>query len=206
MLKTYIFDFDGTIADTLQLALDSVNELSTKYNFPPVNNENINTLKDNGLKEFFISLNLNMEQAKEVIDLFKHKESKEINNINIFPELHNALIDLSNEGIKLGILTSNSENNARLVLENNNINLFDFVISENSIFGKDAVLKNIIEERGLLPQETAYVGDEDRDIEAAKKAGLVSIAVTWGFNSKKHLQSVQPDHLVDSPKDLLEII
>ncbi|MDO8266061.1 MAG: HAD-IA family hydrolase [Candidatus Saccharibacteria bacterium] len=205
MLKTYVFDFDGTLADTLQLSMDLFNELSVQYKFSAVKEENINILQDRGARGFLSSLNINPTQAKEVVNLIKHKESDLIDDVDVFPDLKDVLIELKNKGFALGILTSNTEKNVHSFLEKNNLNFFDFVISENDLFGKDIVLKQILEERKLLPEETVYIGDEDRDIEAAKKAGLKSIAVTWGFNSEKLLQSTQPNYVINSPKELLEI-
>ena len=55
-------------------------------------------------------------------------------------------------------------------------------------------------------EEIVYIGDEIRDINAAKKAKVKVIAVTWGFNSKEVLSEYQPDALVDQPQELIEVI
>ncbi|HLB58081.1 MAG TPA: HAD hydrolase-like protein, partial [Gammaproteobacteria bacterium] len=54
--------------------------------------------------------------------------------------------------------------------------------------------------------ETFYIGDETRDIQAAKKNHIYSIAVTWGFNNKKVLAAEKPDFLIDNPKELLAVL
>ena len=59
--------------------------------------------------------------------------------------------------------------------------------------------------QALHPSNVLYVGDEVRDIEAAKKAGIRIAAVTWGYNSKKALEAYKPDYLVTKPEELLQI-
>jgi phosphoglycolate phosphatase len=74
------------------------------------------------------------------------------------------------------------------------------------LFGKNKIITNILKRRHLEKEETCYIGDEDRDIEAAKKAGVKSAAVTWGFNTKKRLASINPDFLITKPSDILTIV
>jgi len=119
------------------------------------------------------------------------------------PEVLNLLKE---EGYKLGIITSAPKESVDKFLEKNGLNLFDFIYSEGNIFGKDKVMTNIMKEKNLNPKQVFYVGDETRDIEAAKRAGIKTIAVTWGFNNEKILLKESPDHLIKKPADLLEIL
>lgn len=50
------------------------------------------------------------------------------------------------------------------------------------------------------------MGDEIRDIEAAKKAGVGAVAVGWGYNILKILKEQNPDYLVRSPKELAKVL
>jgi phosphoglycolate phosphatase len=108
---------------------------------------------------------------------------------------------------KIGIVSSNSKDIIIDTLKKDNIeNLFEFVYSESSLFGKHLVLKKMCKKHNINPLDVIYVGDEDRDIIAAKKAGIKNIAVTWGFNSKEKLSRENPDYLVDSPMQILEVL
>ena len=60
--------------------------------------------------------------------------------------------------------------------------------------------------RKLAPENVAYVGDETRDIQAAKKVGLRSVAVTWGLNTHDALAASSPDHIVLTPDDLADTL
>jgi phosphoglycolate phosphatase len=51
-----------------------------------------------------------------------------------------------------------------------------------------------------------YVGDETRDIEAARKIQIQVIAVSWGFNSREVLAEQKPDFLISHPSQLIEVV
>ena len=77
----------------------------------------------------------------------------------------------------------------------------DFIYSANTLFGKDKIIKKLIKQYQLPLERTYYVGDETRDIEAAKKSNVQVVAVTWGFNSADVLARYKPDYLIDNPKN-----
>ncbi|MGH8001053.1 MAG: HAD-IA family hydrolase, partial [Brasilonema sp.] len=131
----------------------------------------------------------------------KIKELKPISGIK------DALVVLNNEGYRLGIITSNSLENVTDFLKVNDLdNLFDFIYSGVTIFGKTTIINNVLKQKQIKPQEVIYVGDETRDIEASKKANIKVIAVTWGFNSQEVLTKQNPDFLIHHPSQLLEVI
>ncbi|MGA1474197.1 MAG: HAD hydrolase-like protein [Prochlorothrix sp.] len=74
-----------------------------------------------------------------------------------------------------------------------------------TILGKQRVLKRLVRRQGWAAEQVCYVGDEVRDVEAARGAGVRSIAVTWGFNTTAVLNRANPDYLIDHPAELIEI-
>ena len=58
----------------------------------------------------------------------------------------------------------------------------------------------------LSKSDVYFVGDEVRDIEAGKKAGIKTIAVSWGYNTKDALAKEQPDYIIDTPLDLKTVV
>ncbi len=91
-------------------------------------------------------------------------------------------------------------------LKINNLDFFDFIYSESNIFGKAKKLNGLLKEKKINPQSVFYVGDETRDITAAKEAGVKAIAVTWGFNGKEILKEQSPDYLVGNPEELIALL
>lgn len=201
MLKYIIFDFDGTLADTYEEVKKVIEEFkdyrTKRINFEDIRDKGIRSL----VKEAKIPFWQIPKASKKVMKKLRKKE-----NIELFPEMR-SVINWLNERYKLGIVSSNSKQNIKKNLRVNNLlGSFCFTFSGSSLFGKHRVLKKAIKKYSLNPNEVIYIGDEDRDIIAAKKAGIRIIAVSWGFNSKKRLIKENPDYIAESPKELIKII
>jgi len=94
------------------------------------------------------------------------------------------------------------ENVRKFLAVNNMASLFDFVYSGRSLLGKEKVIRKVIAREQLDPGRIVYVGDETRDIEACRAAGIPVIAVSWGLNRRELLASLLPDHIADRPEEL----
>ncbi len=123
--------------------------------------------------------------------------------VNIFPLLSELHHDAH---FQIGILTSNTQENVKQFLDKNEMDFFDFIRTGKSVFGKSHMINKIIKQRHVSKSEAFYVCDEVRDIEAARKSGIKSIVVTWGYNTKDVLIKENPDFLVNSPDELKNII
>jgi HAD superfamily hydrolase (TIGR01549 family) len=131
---------------------------------------------------------------------------KEINNVELFAGMKEVLLALKLQGYKIGIITSNAQKNIEFVLQKYDLLIFDFIVSGITLFSKHRSIKKYLKSEKIELEEIVYIGDEIRDINAAKKAKVKVIAVTWGFNSKEVLSEYQPDALVDQPQELIEVI
>ncbi|MFH1500385.1 MAG: HAD-IA family hydrolase [archaeon] len=200
MIKYIVFDFDGTLADTFEI----IKEIA-KSEIKGVSDKDFELLRDEGIKNLMKKKKIPIwELPKIVLNVTSKLKKKE--NIKLFPEMVDSIKILS-KSYKIGIVSSNSEENIIQTLKKYNINnLFEFVYAQSSIFGKYLVLKKMCKKYQINPSEIVYVGDEDRDIIAAKKINLKVIAVTWGYNSEKRLHKENPDYLVKFPKQLIKVI
>ncbi len=197
MIKYIVFDFDGTLADTFEVIK---NIIQKDYE---VSEKDFELLKEMGLKKIIKKLNIPYWQVPKISSIIMSK-LKDNSNIKIFPGIIDILCELKNN-YKLGIVSSNTKENITKILRENKIeNLFEFIYSNSSIFGKHLVLKKMCKKLNIKPSELIYVGDEDRDIIAAKKLNIKSMAVTWGFNSEKRLEKENPDYIASSPGQILE--
>ena len=87
-----------------------------------------------------------------------------------------------------------------------NLNYFDEIWIENKLFGKASVIKKLLQKHNRQREKKVfYVGDETRDIEAAKKCNIISVAVIWGYNSEEILLREKPDFIVKTPRDILNL-
>ncbi|MBS3051796.1 MAG: HAD-IA family hydrolase [Candidatus Aenigmarchaeota archaeon] len=203
-LKAVIFDFDGTIADSLVTGLEIFNRLSKKYGYKEIKDpeKHRNMTARELIKELGISIYKIPFIEREV----KFELNKEIRKIKIFPGLKDVFTKLEKNKIKLGILTTNTEKNVEDFLDAHKLKMFEIIIAKGSLFGKHKLMKELIKNSNLAKDELIYVGDEIRDIEAAKKTGIRIVSVTWGTNSKKSLEKMGPDYIIEKPEELLELV
>jgi len=194
-----IFDFDGTIADTL-------NFIRTIFDFPRTKGFDWEDLKNKGAKEAFKSLGISLAEIPFVLKRVRSILHQEVGKIKPIKGMEKALPEIKTRSSQLGILTSCPQETVEKFLEINNLNFFDFIYSESDIFNKAKRLDNLLKEKRLDPQRVFYVGDETRDVEAAKAAGVKTIAVTWGFNSERILKEQDPDYLVRQPQELVALL
>jgi phosphoglycolate phosphatase len=205
MIKNLIFDFDGTIVDDMDQFFEIFNKLAPKYGYKQITKSQIKNFKNKGTSWLIKDLGISTWKIPFLISESQNILNKTIENISPFKGMLEILKDLRQKGITLGILTTNAETNVQKFLTKNNLDVFDFIYSKSSLFGKDKIIVKILKGHSLEKDETCYVGDEDRDVEAAKKVGVRSAAVTWGFNSRNRLISVGPDFIVNKPSELLKI-
>jgi phosphoglycolate phosphatase-like HAD superfamily hydrolase len=114
-------------------------------------------------------------------------------------------MELKEMGFRTGILTSNSQENVTQFLIANQLEQFDVIYSGASLFGKSKVIRSALKKQNLKTTDVLYVGDETRDIDAARSAGVRIVSVSWGFNNREILSAQMPDYLIDDPNQLSKI-
>ncbi len=204
---TLIFDFDGTIADTLEMMMKTYNRVAPEYGCRLVTNEERGILRTKKPQEFLKEYGMNAAR----LPLFLMRMRKEmggcITEVKPVPGISMALRGLKTSGFTLGIISSNAVENVRLFLNMNDLtDLFDFVWSGSNVFGKDKVIRRLMRKVDLSPEHAVYIGDETRDIEAARKAHIPMVAVSWGYQAKEILSASQPDRIADEPGELNKCI
>ena len=199
-----IFDFDGTIADTLESAIKICNKVAPKYGLEKVKLSEKESLRNFGAKELIKKFKIPTLKIPFLLKEVQAELRKDIQNIPIIPGMAELFSELEKHNITIGIVTSNSVENVELFLQKYNITNVAFIHSESNIFGKAKVLNRVNKEQKSSKKRTVYIGDEVRDIEASKKAQIPMIAVTWGFNSEERLKQSKPDYIVSKPADILK--
>lgn len=204
-----IFDFDGTIADSIETITRIYNELASQYGFKIIDREEIKKIR--GMTPWKILMDLRQSwisifKITFLIRKIEYKLAQEIGLLKPFPQIKETVSLLKEQGYSLGIITSDLESIVKNFLDANRMEVFDFIYSSGRIFSKDRLIKNFLNKTGIDKETAYYVGDEIRDIKTAKNAQIHSIAVTWGFASKEALAAQNPDFLIDSPVELIKIL
>jgi phosphoglycolate phosphatase len=206
-MNLIIFDFDGTIADSLQIFIEATNRMAKKFGYAPVSASQIPLFQTLGLREMVNQLRIPGWKLPFFLQRFRRELHHLLPQLHLIPGMREALLDLHQQGYQLGIVTSNSRQNVEQFLCLQELeHLFNFIHGGQILSGKAGTLKKLVKQHRVQPQQLIFVGDEISDIKAAKQVGLANIAVSWGFNDRETLAKACPDVLIEQPEQLLTTI
>lgn len=205
-VKVVLFDFDGTLADTLSDGLEILNELSAQFGFRHLEGDDIQRARDMTTRQVMRFLGVPSRKLPAIAHQGIKRLRERMDKIAPFPQVKTMLGELTSRGIRIGIVTSNSEENVNVFLKKHGIEGFEFVRSSSRLLGKARVIRQAMKEFKFRADEAIFVGDETRDIEACRRAGMRCIAVTWGYNSQLALDAQNPYRVVQSPLEISGII
>jgi len=203
---TILFDFDGTLAETMMLIHTVFNQLSGVYGYRKLPEDEIEKVRHLHMREFTEYVGLALWKVPIVAIHARHLMHQRIHEVHPPAGLADVLIQIHNSGrYHMDILTSNRSQNVHKFLGQHNVDWFDEVHTTHSILSKKRRVKKYIREKGIDPQNLYYIGDTSIDIDSARLAGTRSVAVSWGLNTQEALARTNPDYLIDTPDQLLEI-
>ena len=207
-MKTYqlvLWDFDGTLADTLSIALDVYNQLAESSGFLPITDPH--AVREMSMREFLTAYRIPTYRVPFAFAAFRKRLQQQAEHVTLHTGIAELLPKIAERGVRQGVVSSNStENIQQCLTANAAASYFDYVSGTSRIFGKERRIRKAIRRLKLTPDNVLYVGDEIRDIDAARSAGLDIASVTWGLNSAAALESHCPNYVVDTPDQLLCII
>ncbi len=210
-IKYIIFDFDGTIADTLPFSFQKFLEMAKLLQIDNLSDkEIINEIRSKSYQELLKgSFKKAWLKLPFVVNMIKNMQvelEKEMENIKFFSGVKKFLFELKKKGYKLAIISSNRIENINVFIKHNNINIFDFVHGKTDLFGKAGYLGKFLNDFKLGKSEVIYIGDEIRDVEACKKVGIKMIGVSWGLHTIEALRKAGVDYIAKKPEEILKII
>jgi phosphoglycolate phosphatase len=126
--------------------------------------------------------------------------------IPLFPGVDAMLRALTDAGLTLALVSSDNEPNVRDLLGGANAALISHFACGASLFGKAAKFKRVMKLAGAAPGQTIAIGDEIRDIEAARTAGIACAAVTWGYAAPAALRAQKPDVMFRRMEDIVAML
>lgn len=202
-----LFDFDGTLVDSFDCVMRKAMLLAEAYHFKFFSQDEIQLLRDFSSKELIKTLKIPIYRLPQLIHHMRKHLRHEMPNLAPTPDIYPVIQQLKDAGFSMGILTSNSIENVSIWLESHQMNhFFSFIHNESNFFSKRYLIKKTLKTYHIDKSRTFYIGDETRDIEAAQKNHIQSIAVTWGYNSEKALSKYEPTFIARHPEELLSII
>jgi phosphoglycolate phosphatase len=200
--RLVIFDFDGTLADSFPWLAAELNAVAARWRFKPVAPGESERLRQQSAREILRHLGVPAWKLPLVAADLSRRMTADIDAIRRFDGVDAMLGRLQGAGIELGIATSNSAENVRRVLGPACLRCIRRLETGASIHGKGVRLLRMQRAAGVAPEQVLYIGDELRDIEAARKAGVGAGAVGWGYNRPEALQRARPDLFFDNIHDI----
>lgn len=204
-MKTVIFDFDGTLADSLQLIIEIFEQLTGQTT--KMSKADIMKLHHLPIPKLAKKLGISWWRVPLLLYHGRDQMRKQINQVILYEGLARAIAELHRANYQLLVVSSNSAHNIRVFLKNNNLDkYFNHIYGGVGLFAKAPALRRVIRRNRTSLEQVVYIGDESRDIEACHSLGLKCIAVEWGFADPKFLARHQPFALVKTADELLAAI
>ncbi len=201
-----IFDFDGTIADSLSDVLAMYNQIAGQMGFRTVEDEHVPYLRTLGPREVAKELKVPFWRVPQIAAAVRKAMHARMDELRPFEGMVEMLHELWQRGVRTAIVTSNGHDNVSTFLTRHGIDRFEHVSCGVGLFGKASRLKKVTRAPEFAGLNTFYVGDEIRDVKAASTAGLRSVAVSWGYAERAALEAQRPDYLVHGPHELLSVL
>jgi pyrophosphatase PpaX len=210
-IKSVLFDFDGTLADTLPLSFYAFRSVFQKYENKLMNNEEIvNTFGPT--EEEIIKLNMtNKDRVDSAIEHYYRIYEEFFHEMVVMPDENVDLIkDLFQQNIKMAIITGKSRRCLDICLKN--LGISDFFIT--SITGDEVTkpkpdpegIYKAIQLMDLKSHEVVFVGDSNADIMAGKSANIITIGAHWFETVQTTNFSMEPDYIFTRTENLKSLI
>ena len=200
-----IFDLDGTLADSFPWFRRHVNGVADRFAFRRIADEDVESLRHADSREILMRLEVPTWKLPAIARHMRRLKGQHIRDIPLFDGTEAMLRTLSEAGFRLALVSSDSEANARAQL-GELAALFSQFDCGASIFGKARKFRRVVKRAGVAPETVLAIGDEVRDIEAARAAGIACGAVRWGFASPEALRARAPDLTFERMEDIVQAL
>ena len=200
--KLAIFDFDGTLADSFAWFSRVVNDAAEVFTFRKITSAEIDMLRGKGAREIVAYVGVPMWKMPLIANYMRRRKAQDLATIRPFDGATAMLRDLHAAGVMLAVVSSNSEANVRGILGAEPAALISHYECGVSLFGKAARFRNVLRRSGCTKAEAIAIGDEIRDLEAARRAGIAFGAVSWGYTLPDALAQERPEEMFTSFDDI----
>jgi pyrophosphatase PpaX len=205
-----LFDLDGTVIDSGAIILASMRHAAKEVlGVEPRDEELMAAVGGPGLEAQMHALA--PDRVQELVSVYRAHNEPLHEGLVCCPGIDDVLVRLKDEGCRLGIVTAKRRKTVELAFAQVPIaHLFETVVGgdETERHKPDpAPLLLALDRLDAGPEDAAYVGDAPFDIQAAKAAGIFSVAVGWGgIHTRERLVQEQPDAFVDTAEELLDVL
>jgi HAD superfamily hydrolase (TIGR01509 family) len=211
MIKGIVFDFDGTIVDSMQMVFNALNDALKKRSLPSIEIELLGRMAGLPIIDIInAKAHISESTAKEIEkDVFEEYTSFCRTRCQLLPHVESTLKILKSRQIKLGLLTTTPNKPLQTIVKKFSLeDYFDIMIAKEDAKNKPNPegLEKIINKFGIEKYECLYVGDSPIDILTGKASGIKTIAVTTGIATIEQLKEAKPDGIIPNLQKLLVFV
>lgn len=205
--RAVIFDFDGTLADSLVVLLEIYNELAQKRGFRAVDQHEWVRLRQGSIADGLRWTGIHPMQVPGMLTQGLRLLKPRTSEIKLFPDMVELVKQLNAQGAQLYVLSTNAQDVIQEVLDKHGIGDQLEVLKSSRVFGKAQAIRKLIKSHHLDPARMWMIGDEVRDMRASQRAGVHGIGVAWGFQPPQTLQAVAPSiQIAKKPQDISKLV
>lgn len=202
--RLVIFDFDGTLSDSGGWFLSIIDHLSDRYGFRRVGRHEVEPLRRMPTHEVIRHIGVPRWKLPFIARYVRRLFGRHAHQVQLFDGVPEMLAAIEAAGIPMAIVTSNSETNARAVLGPDNAARIHWWACGASLFGKAPKFRKVLKASGIPPHQALSIGDETRDIDAARATGVRAGAALWGYASPEALVHLDPDIAFAGPQAVVD--
>lgn len=197
-IKAVLFDFDGVIADTFEYCLGKNQAIDSS-----IDAETYRAHFFGNFYSDFMRTKYTPEETKEIYKAYWNEFEKDLDQIELFPEMKEILTKLAKKH-KIIIVSSCKDELLERILQKEGIrNFFEAIYGSSYHESKVKKFKHVLRDFKLKADECIFVTDTLGDLHEAEKAGIESIAVSWGFHDLETLEQGKSKVIIHEPKDIL---
>jgi phosphoglycolate phosphatase len=200
-----IFDLDGTLADSFPWFQRNLNEVADRFGFRRVEEGEVESLRLASTREILSRLEVPMWKVPFIARHMRRLKTEQAASIPLFAGVETMLWKLAESGVRLALVSSDTESNVREKLGVSSALFADFDCAA-SIFGKPAKFRRVLRRSRVDAAQAIAIGDETRDIEAARAVGIACGAVTWGYAAPKALIDRKPDLVFERMEEIADAL
>jgi phosphoglycolate phosphatase len=208
----FIFDLDGTLVDSLCDIAAALNGALTELHQRRASRREMRRWVGDGLTELCRralpeeSIHLLPRLAESAKRRYQERgadETRPYRNVMQMLDL------LTNNKTPLAVLSNKPHVLTEQVLEQLGMRHYFLAVrgcaSDEERKPYPGVALEIAARVGMAPSRVFFVGDSPVDIQTARNAGMIAVAVSWGFRNRRELRAARPDHLVEDPLEVVQL-
>ncbi|MBQ9013289.1 MAG: HAD family hydrolase [Bacilli bacterium] len=207
-IKLLVFDFDGTLANTVPHIVNCVLKCIEKFNLKKLTKEDVQKYNGAVLADAMKHLGATDEQLPEIKKYYADIFLEDMSDISMYDGVKETLLKLKQDGYILTLASNRGRNTVEPLLKYLDIDtIFTRVICENDVENKKPspdMVEIIMEEKGCNKNETLVIGDTKFDILMGKSAGCITCLISYDETIDSSILELKPDLIINNFRDLLK--